>query len=93
MSDMTPPPPHFAGYQPAKPPSYLVHSILVTLFCFWPLGIVAIIFAAQVGSKYAKGDYEGATEASRRAKNFTLMSLAAFFVVLAFYAVVFTLSA
>src|SRR5262245_2690227 len=49
-------------------PNYLVQSILVTLFCCLPLGIVSIVFAAQVNSKVAAGDYAGAQKASDQAK-------------------------
>ncbi len=51
-------------------PNYLAHSILVTLFCCLPLGIPAIVFAAQVNSKAAAGDIAGALDASRKAKAF-----------------------
>lgn len=50
------------------PRSYLGASILVTILAFPPLGIAAIIFAAQVGSKYEQGDYEGAKSNSNTAK-------------------------
>ena len=47
---------------PAQPairiPNYLVHAILCTLFCCLPLGIVAIVYAAQVNTKAAAGDIE-----------------------------------
>jgi hypothetical protein len=73
-----PPPPRAnAGYAPSSPsggdpiPNYLVQSILVTLCCCMPLGIVAIVFAAQVNSKLAVGDVMGAREASAKAKLFT----------------------
>ena len=49
-------------------PTYLVQSILVTLFCCLPLGIAAIVFAAQVNGKLQAGDIEGAMESSRKAK-------------------------
>jgi hypothetical protein len=55
-------------------PNYLVQAILVTLFCCWPLGIPAIIFAAQVNGKLGRGDRAGAEEASRKAKMFTNLS-------------------
>lgn len=51
-------------------PNYLLPSILVTFCCCLPLGVVAIIFAAQVNSKQAAGDIAGAMEASRKAKMF-----------------------
>lgn len=49
-------------------PNYLVQAILVTIFCCLPCGIAAIVFAAQVNSKVAAGDYEGAFESSKKAK-------------------------
>jgi hypothetical protein len=49
-------------------PNYLVQSILVTLCCCLPFGVVAIIFAAQVNSKLAAGDYAGAVDSSQKAK-------------------------
>jgi hypothetical protein len=49
-------------------PTYLVQSILVTLFCCLPFGIVAIVQAAKVESKQNAGDYEGALLASNSAK-------------------------
>jgi hypothetical protein len=51
-------------------PNYLVQSILVTLFCCLPLGIVAIIKAAEVNTKLQAGDYEGALASSEQAKKF-----------------------
>lgn len=51
-----------------QPKNYLVESILVTIFCCQPFGIVGIVFASQVNSKYVSGDYEGAKRASKDAK-------------------------
>ncbi len=48
--------------------NYLVQSILVTLFCCLPLGIVAIVYAAGVNGKMAARDYSGAAQASANAK-------------------------
>jgi len=52
----------------AKPSNYLVFAILATLFCCLPFGIVAIIFAAQVDTKWQKGDRDGALLAAKNAK-------------------------
>ena len=52
---------------PPKPDNYLVWAILSTLFCCMPLGIPAIVFASQVDSKYAQGDYSGALETAQKA--------------------------
>ena len=50
-----------------KPPNYLIQAILVTLCCCLPFGIVAIVYAAQVDSKWNAGDHQGALVASQNA--------------------------
>ena len=55
--------------------TYLVPAILVTLFCFLPTGIAAIVYATQVSSKRDIGDYAGAARASKQARMWTLVSL------------------
>jgi len=47
------------------PPTYLVWSILLTICCCNPLGIVPIITGAQVSSRFNNMDFEGAKRASR----------------------------
>jgi len=49
-------------------PNYLVFAILTTVFCCIPTGIPAIIYAARVNEKLARGDYAGAQAASNNAK-------------------------
>jgi uncharacterized membrane protein YvbJ len=49
-------------------PNYLVQSILVTLCCCLPFGIVSIIYAAQVNTKVKAGDIQGALDYSSKAK-------------------------
>lgn len=68
-------------------PNYLVHAILVTLFCCLPLGIVSIVFASQVNTKVAAGDIEGARESSAKAKKFWVWALIAGLSVMAIYTV------
>jgi uncharacterized membrane protein YvbJ len=58
-----------------KIPNYLAQSILVTLLCCLPLGIPAIVFAAQVNGKVQAGDIAGAQDASRKAKMWCWWSL------------------
>jgi hypothetical protein len=58
-----------------KIPNYLVQSILVTLCCCLPGGIAAIVYAAQVNSKQAAGDINGALAASKNAKMWCWISL------------------
>ncbi len=57
--------------QDPMPKNWLVESILVTVLCCLPLGIVGIVFASQVQSKYAAGDFTGAKNASDQAGKFT----------------------
>lgn len=56
------------------PPNYLVPAIIVTLCCCLIGGIVAIINATQVNTKWAAGDYEGAQKASDNAKLWVMLS-------------------
>jgi len=46
----------------------------VTLFCCLPFGIVSIVYAAQVNTKLAAGDYAGAVDASQKAKTWSMWS-------------------
>ena len=71
----------YAGASAARVPNYLVWAILVTLFCFLPTGIAAIVYSSQVGSKLAAGDVAGAMDASRKAKMWTIISVVAGIVV------------
>lgn len=54
-------------YKEPCPPSYLVWSVLITLFCCQILGIFAIISSAGVQSAYRRGDYQEAKRKSKRA--------------------------
>ena len=53
-----------------KVPNYLIPAIISALCCF-PLGIISIIFAAQVNSKVTAGNIAGALDASKKAKMFS----------------------
>lgn len=57
-----------------KPKNYLVESILATILCCMPFGIVGIVFASKVNSEYDAGNYEAAEKASKNAKTWTLVS-------------------
>ena len=58
-------------------PNYLVQSILVTIFCCQPFGIVSIVYAAQVNTKLGVGDVAGAQLASENAKKWAWIAFAA----------------
>lgn len=57
-----------------KVPNYLTASILMTIFCCLPFGIVAIIKSTQVNSRLLLGDYQGAVAASEQAKKWCWIS-------------------
>lgn len=67
----TPPPPPGG---PANVPNYLVPAI-ISLFCCFPLGIVGVIFAAQVNGKVASGDIAGAMDSAKKAKLFSFIAI------------------
>ncbi|MCC8170783.1 MAG: CD225/dispanin family protein, partial [Parabacteroides sp.] len=78
---VTPPPvqPGTSGssaQQPVeKPDSFLVWSILTTVLCCLPLGIVAIVYSTKVDPLWDKGQYTEAAEAAKNAKTFCILSL------------------
>ena len=57
-------------------PTHLTGAILTTIFCCQIGGIIAIIYAAQVNSKLAKGDVAGAKSASATAKGWIIANIA-----------------
>jgi len=59
---------------PSYVPNYLVQAILVTIFCCLPLGIVSIVYAAQVNGHVAAGDFAAARRASSKAKTWAWVS-------------------
>lgn len=52
---------------------YIIFSILVTLCCCLPLGIVSIVYASKINSLQKSGDYEGAKAAAKKAKIFMIV--------------------
>lgn len=60
---------------PVVIPNYLVQSVLVTLCCCLPLGVVAIVNSAQVDSRLAAGDIAGAQRASKNARMFAWLGV------------------
>ena len=68
----------------AIPKTWLVESILVTLFCCQPFGIIGIVYAALVESAISTGNYSEAVRLSKSAGKWTKI---AFFSGLAFYVI------
>ncbi|GIG54470.1 CD225/dispanin family protein [Demequina activiva] len=83
MSDITPPPPPPpAAPQPGVPGSAgqppnnnLVLAIITTVLCCLPLGIWAIVKAAEVNGKWERGDHAGAQESADTAKKVSLWGI------------------
>ena len=61
--------------QPVRPNNHLALAIITTVLCCLPAGIVSIVYATQVNSKYNIGDYEGAERASKNAKTWWIASI------------------
>lgn len=62
--------------QQTPPPNYLAWAIVSTILCCLPFGIVSIIYAAQVNSKWAAGDVSGAIQSSKNAKTWAWVAFA-----------------
>ena len=56
-------------------PSNLWQSIVVTLLCCLPFGIVAIVYAAKVDGLQARGDIAGAMSAAASSRTWCNVSL------------------
>lgn len=57
------------------PSTWLIWSILATVFCCFIPGIIAIIFSSQVSSRFYAGDIKGAKRASRYAEIWIIVSV------------------
>lgn len=57
----------------SRPKTWLAESILVTIFCCLPFGIVGIVHAAKVDSAFNTGNYDEADQASREAKKWLMI--------------------
>lgn len=71
--------------QPPRPSNHLALAIITTILCCLPAGIVSIVYASQVNTKYNAGDYEGALRASKNAKTWWIVALVAGLVIIIGY--------
>lgn len=81
-------PPPGAAAQVASVPSRWPLAI-ISVICFWPLGIAACVFAAKVKPALQMGDVATALRASSRVKLFFWISVA----VVVFYLIIIIASA
>lgn len=63
------------------PPTYLVWSILTTVLCCLPAGVVSIVYANKVEKLWHMGQYQESREASEKAKTWAIVSAVASVVV------------
>ena len=61
--------------RPPMPRNYLLWSVLTTILCCFAAGIVAWVYSTQVTSRYYRGDYAGAEQASRNAQIWIIASI------------------
>ena len=73
-------------------PNYLVPAILVTIFCCWPFGIPAIVFAAKVDGMVSRGDIAEALEASNKAKTWTWVAFGCGMLIIVLYIIMLVVS-
>ncbi len=59
---------------PPKPNNCLVWSILVTIFCCLPFGIVAIVKSSQVDTLWTSGNYDAARKAADEAETWCIIA-------------------
>ena len=76
---ITPKAPEASSVPVIPPKTWLIESILVTLFCCLPAGVVGIVYASKVETAYNNKQYAEAMQYSRQAKTWTLLS---FFIIL-----------
>ena len=74
-------------------PNHMVGAILTALFCCQIGGIVAIVYAAQVNSKLARGDIEGARAASKTANTWITVNIITGVLIGVIYAIIGAASA
>ncbi|MEG1580147.1 MAG: CD225/dispanin family protein [Bacteroidaceae bacterium] len=61
--------------QPPIPKTWFVESIIVTVLCCLPLGIIGMVYASKVEPLYYAGNFEAAAHRAHQAKFWTLLGL------------------
>ena len=90
-----PPPASTAYINPTlvvPPKTWLIESILVTIFCCLPFGIVGIVNATKVETLWYSGQREAAIKASQDAAKWVKISVITWFIVVFLYFLIIILS-
>ena len=69
------PAPAAAGDASAPVRDWLIPSILTIIFCAWPLGIPALIFAIKANGSKKRGDWAAAAQQAKTARLFVILSV------------------
>lgn len=88
------PPPLEYEYEndiPPRPKTWLLESILATLFCCLPFGIIGIVNAVRVNSLHDQTLYEESQRASANAKRWTLIAFGIGVLYLVFILIMFSI--
>lgn len=72
-----PPPPPSSEPKQKEPTNYLVYSILATLLCCVPTGVVSIVYANKANTSWSMGRYEEAEKATKNARLWLFISIGA----------------
>lgn len=75
----------------SRPSNYLWLAILVTLLCCMPFGIVSIVYAAMVDSKWNAGRLDEARRCSSRAKAWALWGIGLSVLLFLIYVIIWVL--
>lgn len=78
-------PPQQSGKPPINGTTYLIFAILSTVMCCPPFGIPAIIFATKIDKLQAMGDFEGAANAAKKSKMWSIIAAATVAVLFVLY--------
>lgn len=73
------PPVYRSSYEPEKPINwvpYLVLSIITTVCCCLPFGVVGIVYATKINSAMNAGNYEEAQKSAKTAKIWIIVAAA-----------------
>lgn len=73
------PPAYQSSYEPEKPINwvpYLVLSIITTVCCCLPFGVVGIVYATKINSAMNAGNYEEAQKSAKTAKIWIIVAAA-----------------
>ena len=86
-------PPEPAQTKPIMPNTWLVQSILATICCCLPFGIVGIVNATKVESYYMRGDYANAIRCSENAKKWTIWAVVSAVIIVVLYVIALLIAA